>query len=219
MAFGVQKLPPGCRLLGPVPPAEIAPQFRDAQQQLQTPGVAGEEIGGAGKEADGVPQQPGDEKEGGDQADEQKQGVGEENGLSGVAADGLDLQVRVRLDGDGVRPVVVEDLKLGGGGRQLPAGVGAEVLEAQFSLRGLRVESGGVGVVGDGEGQLGGGNGPVGPEIAVDALEEPALLGHPLQMTGNTGVVIESEKLKAAFRGFHGAPPFRRCGGNPPPGR
>ena len=160
-------------------------------------------VGTVGQGADGVRRQDEQERGAKQEVHQKQDEIGGQVASFRRAVDGLQLQGRVRLDGEGVRPLVVEDLHLGGGAGQLPAGPLTEVLEGQLAPGGAGIEVRGVGEVGHVEGQPLRLDPPVDPAEFPHPLQEPAPGRHGLQVPFDVGPVIEGEDLQPPLGIFH----------------
>ena len=114
-------------------------------------------------------------------------------------ADIFHLHHRVRLNRDGVRRGIAEDLHLIAVGHQLPAGGFAQLPELPLLRRRLRVKLTGLGKVHHGIAQFCRLAPPVGPEHGPGLFQLPALTGHVLQMADDPGVVIVGVEIDLLF--------------------
>jgi len=106
----------------------------------------------------------------------------------------LDLHPGVGLDGRGIGAGIIENLHLGIGGRQLPAGMGAEIPEHELLLGGLRIEGRSGGEVGHGKTELLAGlDPPEPPAEGGDPIQQPALFRLLYKICFDTRPVMEAE--------------------------
>ena len=136
---------------------------------------------------------------------ELKQGTGQQPPVASDGAffhggaDVFHLYHRVRLNRDGVRRGIAEDLHLIAVGHQLPAGGFAQLPELPLLRRRLRVKLTGLGKVHHGVVSLRRLAPPVGPEHGPGLFQLPALTGHVLQMADDPGVVIVGIEIDLPF--------------------
>ena len=136
---------------------------------------------------------------------ELKQGTGQQppvapdGALLHGGADIFHLYHRVRLNRDGVRRGIAEDLHLIAVGHQLPAGGFAQLPELPLLRRRLRIELAGLGEVHHGVVELRRVATVVGKEGTSSLFQLPALPGHVLQMADDPGVVIVGVEIDLLF--------------------
>ena len=133
------------------------------------------------------------------QGTDQQAPVGPGRALLHGGADIFHLHHRVRLNRDGVRRGIAEDLHLIAVGHQLPAGGFAQLPELPLLRRRLRVKLTGLGKVHHGVVSLRRLAPPVGPEHGPGLFQLPALTGHVLQMADDPGVVIVGIEIDLPF--------------------